>query len=24
MLKHLGWGSDDTKTFEKDRGGEYT
>jgi hypothetical protein len=24
MLKHLGWGSDDTKTFEKDRGGEHT
>ena len=24
LLKHPGWGSDDTKTFEKDRGGEHT
>jgi hypothetical protein len=24
LLKHPGWGSDDTKTFEKDRGGDHT
>jgi hypothetical protein len=24
LLSHPGWGSDDTKTFEKDRGGEHT